>query len=97
MRKLIEGSEEQFKKLVKLIESSGEDLPKIKEDAYVDLYWSLPDVQEQYDCNDETARDILYSSLTNECTMDQVWFSINHFAEENYDLKRIDKEVSNGS
>ena len=31
MRKLIEGSEEQFKNLVKLLESSGEDLPKIKE------------------------------------------------------------------
>ena len=94
MRKLIGGSEEQFKNLVKLLESSGEDLPKIQEDAYVDHYWSLPDVQEQYDCNDETARDILYSSLTNECTMDQVWYSISHFAEEDYDLKRIDEEVS---
>jgi len=38
--------------------------------------------------------DILYSSLTNECTMDQVWYSISHFAEEDYDLKRIDEEVS---
>jgi len=94
MRKLIEGSEEQFKNLVKLLESSGEDLPKIKENSYVDHVWSLPDVQEQYDCDDETARDILYNSLTNECTMDQIRYSISHFAEEDYDLKRIEEEVS---
>jgi len=94
MRKLIEGSEEQFKNLVKLLESSGEDLPKIKEDSYVDHVWSLSDVQHKYDCDDRIAMDILYSSLTNECTMDQVWYSISHFAEENYDLKRIDEEVS---
>ena len=94
MRKLIEGSEEQFKNLVKLLESSGEDLPNILEHACVDHYWSLQDVQDNYNCDDKTARDILYSSLSNECTMDEVWYSISHFAEVIHDLKPIDEEVS---
>jgi hypothetical protein len=29
------------------------------------------------------ALDILYKALTNDATMEQIWYAINHYAEEN--------------
>ena len=45
--------------------------------------WSIEDVQNSYDCTDEQAMEVLIQALTNDHTMDQIWFAINFHAEDN--------------
>jgi hypothetical protein len=53
----------------------------LKENGYfMDNLWCIEDVKGKYDCTDEQAQGILYQSLTNEATMDQIQFSIDEFA-----------------
>lgn len=47
----------------------------------VDNLWSILDVQDNYECDDSTAQEILYGALTNEATMHQIWFAIHEYAE----------------
>ena len=56
----------------------------LRENGYfVDNLWHVDDVKLRYQCEDnEMAQDILYSALTNEATMEQVWFAINMIAED---------------
>ena len=56
----------------------------LRENGYfVDNLWHVDDVKLRYQCEDnEMALDILYSALTNEATMEQVWFAINMIAED---------------
>ena len=49
---------------------------------FVDNLWSIEDVQGNYNCTDEEAQEILNSALTNEATMEQIWFAINFEADE---------------
>lgn len=64
-----------------------------KSGYYVDNLWSVEDVKNNYknadgsEVNDETAQDVLSGALQNECTMEQIWFAIRNYAEEN-DLVR---------
>lgn len=52
----------------------------LKDNGYfVDNLWHVDDVKEKFNCDDEQAQAILYNSLTNEGTMEQVWFSIGEF------------------
>jgi muramoyltetrapeptide carboxypeptidase LdcA involved in peptidoglycan recycling len=50
--------------------------------------WNIVDVQDRFNCTDEEALKVLESALTNEATMEQIWFAINLIAENN-ELKPI--------
>ena len=65
-----------------------EDAKKtLKQYGYqVDNLWCIDDVKDNYHATDEQAMEVLYDALTNEATMEQIWFAIRHHAEE-YNLK----------
>jgi len=46
---------------------------------FVDNLWHVEDVKSKFNCTDEEAQDVLLESLTNEATMEQIWFSIEEF------------------
>lgn len=48
---------------------------------FVDNLWTVDDVKHKYKCTDDVAQDILENSLTNDATMEQIWLSIDTFAE----------------
>jgi hypothetical protein len=49
---------------------------------FVDNLWSVDDVKLRYNCDDdEQAQDILYNALTNDATMEQIWFAIDMVAQ----------------
>ena len=53
----------------------------LKENGYfVDNLWHVDDVRGKYKCSDDVAQSTLYNAMTNEATMEQVWFSIDEFA-----------------
>lgn len=56
----------------------------LRENGYfVDNLWHVDDVKLRYQCEDnEVAQDILYKAVTNEATMEQVWFAIEMVAED---------------
>lgn len=55
----------------------------LKKHGYqVDNLWCIEDVQVKYECSDEKAHEIIYSALTNNATMEQIWFAIDFHAEE---------------
>lgn len=47
---------------------------------YVDNLWSIYDVQDRFECDNETAQDILHDSLTNEYIVQQIFSNITDFA-----------------
>ena len=50
---------------------------------FVDNLWHVDDVKDRYDgCNDDTAYHILDQALTNDGTMEQIWFAINFAIDE---------------
>lgn len=50
---------------------------------FVDNLWHIDDVKLRYNCNDdEQAQEILQSALTNEATMEQIWFAIDMVAQD---------------
>ena len=48
---------------------------------FVDNLWHVEDVKSKFNCTDDEAQYILEQSLTNEATMEQIWFSIDEFGE----------------
>ena len=58
---------------------------------FTDNLWSTIDVKYKLEggenLTDDEAQDILNDSLTNEATMEQIWFSISEFARLNYQLE----------
>lgn len=63
----------------------------LKENGYyTDNLWHIYDVKDNYECeDDDQAQDVLDSALTNEATMDRIWFAIRFHADE-YGLKEIE-------
>jgi hypothetical protein len=52
----------------------------LKENGYfVDNLWHIDDVKSKFKCDDDVAQEILNQALTNEATMEQIWFSIGEF------------------
>jgi hypothetical protein len=50
---------------------------------FVDNLWHVDDVKLRYNCNDdEVAQDILDRALTNDATMEQVWFALDMVAQD---------------
>jgi hypothetical protein len=50
---------------------------------FVDNLWHVSDVKIKFNVSDNEAQDILNKSLTNDVTMEQIWFSIHEFGEIN--------------
>ena len=49
---------------------------------FVDNLWSVHDVKSIYECDNDAAQEILYDALTNDGTMEQIWFAINFHIDE---------------
>jgi hypothetical protein len=50
---------------------------------FVDNLWHVDDVKLRYNCDDdEQAQDILDGALTNDATMEQIWFAIDMVATD---------------
>jgi hypothetical protein len=50
---------------------------------FVDNLWHIDDIKLRYNCDDdEQAQGILDSALTNEATMEQIWFAIEMVAKD---------------
>jgi len=54
---------------------------------FVDNLWNVSDVQVVFECTDEEAQEVLLASMTNEQTMEQIWYSIDEFGSMD-NLKR---------
>ena len=80
-RIVLEGTEEQMINFKLLLEYGDNDLPTVREDYQTENLWSVGDM-ENWDCNKEQALDILHDALTNEATMEQIWFAIDFHAED---------------
>ena len=48
---------------------------------FVDNLWTIQDVQDRFECNDETAQGILYDALTNEYIVEKIFEQINDYAK----------------
>jgi hypothetical protein len=62
-----------------------EDAKKIleKNGYFVANLWHVEDVTAwAYDCDEDTAQEILYKALTSDHVSEAVWDSIDYFAEE---------------
>ncbi len=44
---------------------------------YVGNLWHVSDVKDRCNCDDDVAQKILDKALTNEATMEQIWFAID--------------------
>jgi len=68
----------------KMQELTIEDAQKIleKNGYFVANLWHTDDVTINYKCDEDTAQDILYKSLTNDHVMEAIWDSINYFTED---------------
>ena len=53
-----------------------------KEGFFVDNLWHIDDIKSNFKCDDDDAQEVLYSALTNEATMDQIWYAIRFHAED---------------
>ena len=50
---------------------------------FIDNLWHVDDVKLRYNCDDnEQAQDILDKALTNEYTLEQIWFAIDMVAKD---------------
>jgi len=64
----------------------------LKENGYqVDNLWTIEDVKSRFKCNDEDAHGIMYQALTNDATMEQIWFAID-FHGEDAGFEKIDND-----
>lgn len=49
---------------------------------FVDNLWHIDDVKSKFDCTDEDAQEVLNSALTNDATMEQIWYAIGFHGED---------------
>jgi hypothetical protein len=61
-----------------------EDAKKILENNgyFVTNMWHISDVMGFYQCDEDTAQEILYKALTNEYVIQSVWYAIDYLAED---------------
>lgn len=88
MKILFEGTEEQIKNLKLLIEQGDNDLPTLREDYQTENLWCVEDVKSKFNCTDEEALEVLEQALTNDATMEQIWYAIG-FHGKNNQLKEL--------
>ena len=59
-----------------------EALKVLKQAGYfVDNLWTVDDVQDRYECDEDTAQSILYDALTNEYIVQEIFSQIIDYAE----------------
>jgi hypothetical protein len=64
----------------------------LKANGYqVDNLWTVDDVRGKFNCTDEQAQEIMTKALTNEATMEQIWFALD-FHGEDAGLERVDND-----
>ena len=61
---------------------------------FIDNLWTTQDVFGRYDCTKAEAQEVLYDALTNDSTMEQIWFAIDLAAYDNELTER--EEANNG-
>ena len=88
MKIIFEGTSEQIQNLMALIEFGDNDLPKVRDDYQKENLWCVEDVKSIFDCTDYEALEVLEQALTNEATMEQIWYAIRFHGNEN-GLKEI--------
>jgi hypothetical protein len=49
---------------------------------FVDNLWTIQDVQDRFECDDNTAQGILYDSLTNEYIVEKIYSTITDICRE---------------
>lgn len=49
---------------------------------FVANLWHVNDIKDRYECDNATAFEILDNALTNEGTMEQIWFAIDFAIDE---------------
>lgn len=96
MKKIVfEGTEEQIENLKRLVVEKNyynigsNILPKMREDYQTENLWSVSDMQD-WDCTDEEALEVLHEALTNDATIEQIWFAIDFHAGDK-GLKHLTK------
>jgi hypothetical protein len=92
MKIVLEGTAEEIENLMTLIEEAesvrsggrkGKDkLPTVRKDYQTENLWCVEDVTTKYDCDSKKALLILERALMNDATMEQIWFAIDHHAED---------------
>ncbi len=50
---------------------------------FVDNLWTTEDVKSRFNCTEDEAQEVLYDALTNEATMERIWYAIDYHAQEN--------------
>lgn len=48
---------------------------------FVDNLWTVDDVQDRFECDDDVAQSILYDALTNEYIIEKIFSQIIDYAE----------------
>ena len=94
MEKIVfEGTKEQIENLKKLVSDTMDTVsfPNVREDYQTANLWCVEDVQVNYECDEDEAMQVLEEALTNDATMEQIWFAIHHHAE-NMGLERKDED-----
>ena len=61
---------------------------------FIDNLWTTQDVFGRFDCTEAEAQEVLYDALTNEATMEQIWFAIDFHGNDNELTER--EEANNG-
>jgi|TARA_B110000459_G_C16184032_1_gene305039 hypothetical protein len=73
--------------------STGDLMAELKSRGkFIDNLWTTQDVFGRYDCTEAEAQEVLYDALTNESTMEQIWFAIDLSA---YDCELTEREEAN--
>lgn len=49
---------------------------------FIDNLWQIVDVTDHYECSEQIAQSILEDSLTNDVTMERIWYLIDYLARE---------------
>jgi hypothetical protein len=78
---IFEGTEEQIKNLKAFVKCRSNNLPKIREDYQTEYLWCIEDVKSKFKCDDDDALKVLESALTNDATMEQIWYAIEFHGE----------------
>jgi len=92
MEKIVfEGTKEQIENLTNFLLTQYGDFPRVNRDYQTANLWCVEDVQANYECDEDEAMQVLEEALTNDATMEQIWFAIHHHAE-NMGLERKDED-----
>lgn len=83
MRILFEGSAEQVKNLLDLVDNANDvDLPKRCDEYATKCLWHASDIRTFYDCSEEEAVSILDDALSRDSVYDEVYKAIENIADE---------------